>query len=111
MSQPNQPRQPFSHGKTKEDCEREHGRLRADDELWQRLQSAGVQQGLDGLLYERRCCPGCGSHIERLVQPGHALAELGRQAGVLYRSLELLGGSSAIAKHLRPAKADSGPRL
>lgn len=108
MSQPNQSSQIFSHGKTKEEWEREHHRLREDPEIWQRLQPGGVQQALDGLLYELRCCPGCGSHIERPVKPGEALAELGRQAGVLYRSLDLLGGNSAVALHLAPPKIDSG---
>jgi hypothetical protein len=91
MAQSNRTSQPFSHGN--EDWENQHRRLRDDDELWQRLQSAGVGYGLDGQLYEIRCCPGCGSHINREVNTRAALAELSRQAGIIQRSLDMLTAS------------------
>ena len=90
----------FCHGDSKADYERAHEELISDREKWERLQTAGVQRTPDGALYELRCCPACGSHINRRIDPAEALASLSYLGGVLYRSLDGLAGSSTVAGYI-----------
>ena len=100
MTETNAASQIFCHGDSKAEYERAHGELASDREKWERLQTAGVQRTPDGALFELRCCPACGSHINRRVEPADALVSLSYLGGVLSRSLEGLAGSTATAGYI-----------
>lgn len=86
------PCSPLYHANTKEDTDRAHEALAADEILWSRLAFAGIQPGINGALWEMRHCPCCGSTINRATSPKHAFGAIADHVGLVKRSMDVLRG-------------------
>ncbi len=73
-----------------------HLALAEDKELWQRLQFQGLFVGAyPGELFEMRCCPQCGSTVNRPISLTDAAVILGRQAQMVATAVDLVARSVA----------------
>jgi hypothetical protein len=99
-SKPKRPAPTLNHGPSGRAWRRAHEKMKEDEALWCSLPFDGIQHDGIGGLIENRCCPCCGSTLNRRTTALHAVQVVATLSGIHSRSLDAIVDAGAAAQRV-----------